>query len=1262
MSKFSISSSFIDKYRDKHVEWGFNGLGYIAYKRTYAREKTDGTQEEWFETCRRVVEGTYNMQKDHIERHGLGWNPWKAQYSAQEMYDRMFHFKWLPPGRGIWAMGSAITEEKGLYMALNNCFTGDTKISTEIGCVALGDVSGMSVNVVAGDGEYRPAEVRSFGVQDVNSVTFKSHGNRSNLELSYRVTANHRWYLSDGTVTTDLQVGDRVQFVAPRVMRLDPTGFAHGLVFGDGTRHTYYPERHLVKVCDGFSHHYEPLLVEADGYQNKNTGGADGYPVYNFIVRGPSWKDLPAGKSPEYIASFIEGWLDADASASPSGSRVLATQNREAADWLIEHAHYAGYAPVGISYDNRETNFGARSATLNKVVLRNNNIPDFVVSAIEPAGREEVFCATEPVTSSFVLAGGLKTGNCAFTSTETIASDLTKPFEFLMDASMLGVGVGFDTKGAGKIVIHEPEECGCKFVIPDTREGWVESVKALLSAFFEGGNMPVFDYSEIRGPGEPIKGFGGISSGPAPLIELHERLTALLTDAIGQPITSRHIVDIMNMIGKCVVSGNVRRSAEIAFGEVDDDTFLDLKNYDENPERAEYGWTSNNSVFATVGMDYTEIAKRIAVNGEPGVAWLHNMQAYSRMGDPADWKDRRAKGGNPCQPGWAHLLTKSGIRPMDEICIGESIWNGTQWVQVTNKWATGIKPVYRYRTIAGVFYGTENHRVVSGGNKIEVKDADSIDIAVGPFTAFDFFDYQSVVDGLVVGDGTLNTRTRGREVLLCVGDNDQDYFKDPVSDLIGEPKAWEGKSFDVTTTIEPEELPVTWERTVPSRFLYGDVQARVSFLRGLYSANGSICGNRVALKATSELLVEQVQEMLSSLGIASYITTNKASEIEWRNGTYTSRQSYDVNIGTDREEFRRLIGFIQGYKNEALNRICRVGKGRGKTTFDIQSAEYVGDHMVYDITVDTRPNVYWTGGMLVSNCLEQTLEPYEVCCLVETFPDKHESYEDYEKTLKYAYLYAKTVTLGKTHWPETNRVMLRNRRIGTSMSGIAQFLASRGIDELKDWCEEGYDYIQGLDDTYSDWMAVPKSIKTTSVKPSGTVSLLAGATPGLHFPESRYYIRRMRLPLNSSLIDKLEAANYNVEPAVEGNAMIVEVPVTVGDNVKTLAEVSIWEQFAVAAMMQRYWADNQVSCTVTFDPETEADQIATVLQHYQYSLKGISLLPRLEGGAYEQMPYEEIDEGLYLDMVSRLDYLDLSEASDSAVPDKYCDGDYCEVV
>lgn len=115
-------------------------------------------------------------------------------------------------------------------------------------------------------------------------------------------------------------------------------------------------------------------------------------------------------------------------------------------------------------------------------------------------------------------------------------------------------------------------------------------------------------------------------------------------------------------------------------------------------------------------------------------------------------------------------------------------------------------------------------------------------------------------------------------------------------------------------------------------------------------------------------------------------------------------------------------------------------------------------------------------------CLEQTLESYELCCLVETFPYKHESLEDYKKTLKYAYLYAKTVTLGKTHWPETNRVMLRNRRIGCSVSGVAQFLTYRGVGELRDWLESGYDEIQRLDTVYSDFLAIPQVNKNNICK------------------------------------------------------------------------------------------------------------------------------------------------------------------------------------
>lgn len=122
-----------------------------------------------------------------------------------------------------------------------------------------------------------------------------------------------------------------------------------------------------------------------------------------------------------------------------------------------------------------------------------------------------------------------------------------------------------------------------------------------------------------------MKTFGGTSSGPQPLIHMHEILSALFEKRIGKDIQSRDIVDIMNIIGKCVVSGNIRRVAEIALGEADDSSFIHLKNYDLNPDRMEYGWVSNNSIFANIGMDYKEVAESIFKNGEPGICWLDNM-------------------------------------------------------------------------------------------------------------------------------------------------------------------------------------------------------------------------------------------------------------------------------------------------------------------------------------------------------------------------------------------------------------------------------------------------------------------------------------------------------------------------------------------------------------------------------------------------------------------------------------------------------------
>ena len=106
---FELNDSFVEKYKTIDPPFGFNGLGEIVYRRTYSRRRPDGTDEDWWQTVKRVVEGTYSLQKEHIEQFQLGWNEDQAQKSAQEMYDLMFNMKFLPPGMPL-SVPSAISQ------------------------------------------------------------------------------------------------------------------------------------------------------------------------------------------------------------------------------------------------------------------------------------------------------------------------------------------------------------------------------------------------------------------------------------------------------------------------------------------------------------------------------------------------------------------------------------------------------------------------------------------------------------------------------------------------------------------------------------------------------------------------------------------------------------------------------------------------------------------------------------------------------------------------------------------------------------------------------------------------------------------------------------------------------------------------------------------------------------------------------------------------------------------------------------------------
>jgi len=674
MLSFKLADDFVATYEGKKVPWGYedaggNSVGEITFLTKYSRKKEDGTKETWLDICTRVINGMYSIQKDHCQTNRLPWNEKKAQSSAKDAFDRLFNFKWTPPGRGLWMMGTPLVNEQKNSAALQNC---------------------------------------------------------------------------------------------------------------------------------------------------------------SFVSTSAMTKHNPA-----------------------------------------------------------------------------------------------------------------------------------KPFAFLMEASMLGVGVGFDDKGADKeFTIYTPLEPANSVVIPDSREGWVDSVALLINSYLRPDQHGLdFDYSEIRPEGEPIKTFGGTAAGPAPLQALHAQLHKLFAGREGQLLTKTDLADIGNLIGVCVVSGNVRRSAELLMGQLHDEKFLSLKNPKVFPVRNSYdpdapgwAWMSNNSVEVKVGDDLSGIVEGIALNGEPGVLWMDVTRQYGRLTDAPTNKDWRAAGYNPCA--------------------------------------------------------------------------------------------------------------------------------------------------------------------------------------------------------------------------------------------------------------------------------------------------------------------------------EQSLESFECCTLVETFLNRHDSLEDYKRTLKFAYLYAKTVTLLPTHWEETNAIMQRNRRIGTSMSGIANFFDRNGVTKLREWMNTGYATVKHYDETYSEWLGIRESIKMTTVKPSGTVSILAGESPGVHWtPGGEYFLRSIRMSNSDPMLPLFEYAGYTVEPAEESpkTTSVVFFPIK-SQAKRSEREVSIYEKANLAAMAQEFWSDNSVSVTVSFDSEDEKNDVGKVLSMYDGKLKSVSFLPMMklvEDNPYKQLPFAQITQEEYEAYTNKLLRIDFSDVyaglGADAIGEKFCTTDACEV-
>lgn len=872
--------------------------------------------------------------------------------------------------------------------------------------------------------------------------------------------------------------------------------------------------------------------------------------------------------------------------------------------------------------------------------------------------------------------------NCSF----VVVDSPVEPFTWAFDMLMLGSGVGFNIqreyvyaipKLKGKIKIERRDTNDADFIVPDTREGWVKLLGKVLKAHFYGGKGFTYSTVCVRGKGAPIKGFGGVASGPEELCEGIAEIHKILNSRAKKKLRPIDCLDIMNIIGDVVVSGNVRRSAQIAIGDYDDLEYLKAKRWDLGPIPNWRGM-SNNSVVTPKNMkDLPEEFWQTYKQGEPyGLINLELARSCGRVGD-TKYKDENVTGFNPCMREDCRLLTPFGIRELCDIKIGDTVWSKEGWTKVVNKWSTGVKSVYEVRTTGGVANLTLNHRVDSPFGKKEVGEAESI-LTIGGVACRDHFeatDAQTILDGAFFGDGYYKTQ-EGRDYsypLLIVGSNDKDYYDSEVSPLIHQvmdEREGDNCTRVITTTILPHEKDRTFNQRIPERFVVGNRTTVASFLRGLYTANGSVVAGggysaRITLKTSSTEVRDQAQMMLSSLGIRSYFTTNKAKKVAFSNGEYECRESYDVNISSDALLFMEKIGFIQKYKTAKFFEITQGKyKPQDKQLYTKKVEEtYLGEFEVFDITVDNPSHTFWCGGLSISNCAEQSLESFESCCLSELYLPRINSYEEFLEVISYAYRVCKHSLRLPCHLKQTEAVVHKNMRMGIGITGVVEC-----SEEQLSWLPKAYEWLREYDKEYSTKHNWPISIKLTTLKPSGTLSLLPGVTPGVHpSPAGPYYIRRVRVSSNSPLLEVLRKHGVHVEPLIEFDGTIDKTtfvaafPCMVGPEIPVAANAKWKDQLELVKRLQRDWSDNSVSCTVYYQKEDVPEIRDYLEKNMSENFKTVSFLLYQDHG-FKQAPYETITKEAYDEMMKT--FIPISSIEDSNGDDfkiDECAGGSCPI-
>ncbi|NKQ34994.1 MAG: hypothetical protein HF973_05180 [Chloroflexi bacterium] len=882
--------------------------------------------------------------------------------------------------------------------------------------------------------------------------------------------------------------------------------------------------------------------------------------------------------------------------------------------------------------------------------------------------------------------------NCSYMPVDSLDS-----FVEALIISMSGCGVGYSVerryveqfpriaRQSGK-----PPET---FVVPDSSEGWAEAVRVGLTAWFNGEDV-LFDYSQVRPAGAPLRVKGGRASGPEPLRKMLDFARTRLLSRQGSFLRPLDAHDIMCAVGDAAVSGGVRRTAMISLFDYDDMEMRNSKDGDfwrNNSQR----WNANNSaVWPERELTQAEITRFVldmveSGRGEPGIfnrkAAIENRPARRKHAE---------LGTNPCVTADTWVMTQQGPQQVNDLIdqpFAALVDGEAHLATEDGFFPTGHKTVYLVETEEGhTLKATADHPILCVTKQTRQKQdtawRDTADLQPGDmirlhnqrgafWQADDHGAATAWLLGLLVGDGTFarHEAKSDQAILRFWGERSQMMVEMAHGLLTAnvavrrdmQPSYHKTNQYwQLTSTglghiaeaygITPDHKTVTTQIEQTSSAFYA------GFLRGLFDADGTVIGSQakgvsVRLAQSNLELLQAVQRMLLRLGINGVIYQNRREAgyqmlPDGRGGSkeYWTKAQHELVISNDNiQVFQQRVGFSDPDKAAKLaDKVAQYRRtpNRERFTARIKSVTPLGYEDVYDCTIP-EVHAFDANGLYVHNCGEILLRPYQFCNLTSAIARAEDTYETLREKIELATIIG-TIQSMATYFPGLRPQWQQNcqeeRLLGVDLNGQMDSPAAQDPaiqEKLREVAVE-------TNRIYAAQLDIPQSAAVTAVKPSGNSSQLVNSASGIHARWAPYYIRNVRVGAHSPVFKVLQDAGVPMDPEngqtrENATTWVVHFPVKAPDTAVTRNDRTALEQCEYWLQNKTHYTEHNPSVTITYQQDEVLDIVRWIWEH-QDKIGGMAFLPAFDA-QYDQMPYVDISQEEYELLAAKFPEIDFSK-------------------